>query len=164
MDEARQGIHISGFQFAEASIIQNFSRQFVLHGKLCQHIFIRGVARLGFLDGGQFQFLEQDLAKLLGRVDIELHPRLPINGFENRRELMIQFLAERFKRSRIQSEPIRLDFREHDGEGQLDPLEQFGLAARRQFVGQDRAEARDGIRRATGSGCAVISAAAAPWS
>ena len=43
----------------------------MLKRQLGQNIHICGIAGFGLLDHGEFQFIEEDLPQLLGRIDIE---------------------------------------------------------------------------------------------
>ena len=73
VDLLHQRVGIGGFQLGELAPFQDFRRQVVLRGQRLQHLGTGGVgAGLALLAALQPQLVEQDLAELLGRADVEL--------------------------------------------------------------------------------------------
>ena len=71
MNQFGKGIDVSGFEFAQVTITEDLQGKLMLKRQFGQDIDICGIAGLGLLDHGQFQFIEEDLPQLLGGVDIE---------------------------------------------------------------------------------------------
>ena len=72
--QLRQRVDVGALQLLQAAPVEDESRQVVCGRQFLEHLHgRRDRARLaGALQRRQFQLLEQDLAELLGRVDVEL--------------------------------------------------------------------------------------------
>ena len=77
--QPRQSIHIGGLQFAEASVVENLSRQLMLQGQLRQHVLIGRIAGLGFFDRRKLELFKEHFAELLRRIHIEFNASQPID-------------------------------------------------------------------------------------
>ena len=108
-----------------------------------EHLLVRGIAGLGFLDRGELELLEQHLAELLGRIDVELHAGLPVDLVEEPVKLAFQLLRQSGQDAGVHPEPGRLHLAQHHGEGKLHPLEQLIHARSRELLGQDGLQAGD---------------------
>jgi len=74
IDQRRQRVHVSGLEFGQLPVVQDAGGQRVQRGQRLQHLDPGGV-RLGLLrllGRGELELVEQNLAELLRRVDIEL--------------------------------------------------------------------------------------------
>ena len=90
--------------------------------ELFQHVGVGAPAGLGLFPGGQHQLLEEHLAELLGRVDVELVPRLPPDVLLQFFYAAAQALAERGQGPAVHQEALVLHLRQHGAERQLDGL------------------------------------------
>ncbi len=72
VDHLGQLVGIGGLELGQAAIVQQHLGQRIILGQFLQHFLIGGrCARGGLLDHRQLQLAEQDLAQLLGRIQIE---------------------------------------------------------------------------------------------
>ena len=65
--------------FCDLPMLDDAGRQGVERGEAFEHVLVGARAGLCPLEHGELELLEQDAAKLDGRVDIELGPRLGVN-------------------------------------------------------------------------------------
>ncbi len=75
-NEFRQLVRIRRFQFAEAAVLKNQLRQFVIFRQFLENVFSCGGLSLGrFADDRQVQFFKQHLLNLPWRGDIKGNAR-----------------------------------------------------------------------------------------
>lgn len=80
MDEAVRGDHagkridVGRLDLREFAVLEHERRELVFGGKLLEHAGVGREAALGLLQGGQADYIEQDMGKLLGGIDVELLP------------------------------------------------------------------------------------------
>ena len=67
-------VYIGGFQLGELTVVEDRVHNGGLAPELLQHLGGGGVARFGLLHRGNAHVLKEELAQLLGRVDVELPP------------------------------------------------------------------------------------------
>ena len=92
----------------------------MLADELLQHVGVGAPAGLGLFPGGQHQLLEEHLAELLGRVDVELVPRLPPDVLLQRFYAAAHALAVGGQGPAVHQEARALHLRQHGAERQLD--------------------------------------------
>ena len=104
---------------------------------------IRRVAAFRLLDGRKAEFFKEDLAQLLGRVDVEFLPGVA----ENIRLIFfnadLEHIAERDERHLVDENAPRLHPRQHRAKGQLDFVIELFHAAFAQLPGQHLIERRN---------------------
>ena len=73
VEQQWQRVHVSGFQLGELPVFQHQARDFVLGGQAFEHVHGGGDSFpfAVFHRLGQVELVEQNVAKLLGRVDVE---------------------------------------------------------------------------------------------
>ena len=71
-DQLRQRIDVGALELCVVAIFDDFGGQWMEQGQLFERLGIHARPRLGPLHDGQFQLLEQQIAKLNPRVDVEL--------------------------------------------------------------------------------------------
>jgi len=74
VDQARQGVGVSRFELRRLAVIEDLPDQRMERGQLLEHVLgcRKTLCRLGFPGRRQLELAEQDLAELLGRIDVEL--------------------------------------------------------------------------------------------
>ena len=76
VDHFRQLVGVRALQLREAAVLEDGPRERVVLGQLLQHLFVhRRRARRRLLDRLQLHALEEDVAELLGRGEVELPAR-----------------------------------------------------------------------------------------
>ena len=92
IQQRRQRVHVGRLQLRELTIFQHHLRHIVLGGQTLQHID-RGRDRLALavLDGlGQVQPVEEHVAQLLGRIDVELEVAPGVNLARLHADVVVQ--------------------------------------------------------------------------
>ena len=70
IDKGRQSVGIGGFELGHFAPLNDFPRNLVALGsEVFEHFRAGRVTRFSLLPTGQFQFVEQNFLKLLGRAD-----------------------------------------------------------------------------------------------
>ena len=117
--------------------------------ELFEHLRIRRVAAFRLLDGRKAEFFKEDLAQLLGRVDVEFLPGIAENIRLIFLDADLEHIAERDERHLVDEHAPRLHPRQHRAKGQLDLIIELLHAALAQLPGQHRIERRDcrGVRQ-----------------
>ena len=98
----------------------------MLPAELFQHLGVGRIPSLGLLVGGQAQLVEQDLAQLLGGVDVELLPGQVVDAVPAAVDALGQHLAELGQRLPVDAEAALLHLRQHRAEGQFYRVQQIG--------------------------------------
>ena len=135
-DDLAQAVHVGGFQLGELAVVQNGLDDGVLAPQLLQHLGVGGVARLGLFHRRQPQLFKEDLAQLLGGVDVELLPRQRENGLLVPGDALGQGLAEGGEGFPVHQHPGQLHLGQHGAQGQLHLLVELGEVQFLQTLGQ----------------------------
>ena len=146
--QARQRVDVGRLDLGELAVAQDERRHLVLGGQLLEHTRVGGVAALVLLARLEAEHLEQDVRELLGRVEVELLPRDPVDARGQPVELALRGLAEALEVRGVDGGARALHDREHRDERQVDvavgcqrpvalerALERFGETARRGGLG-----------------------------
>ncbi len=94
MDELGQRINVSGLELGARAVLDDLARQVVLLGERFEHRGFRGIlaALLQALAAGELEFLKQDFAELLGRVDVEGPAGQVVDLARQRGQLLVELL------------------------------------------------------------------------
>ena len=111
--------------------------------ELFEHLRIRRVAAFRLLDGRKAEFFKEDLAQLLGRVDVEFLPGIAENIRLIFLDADLEHIAERDERHLIDEYAPRLHPRQHRAKGQFDLIIELLHAAFAQLPGQHLIERRN---------------------
>src|SRR5213592_3369972 len=80
IDEPRQSVHVGRLELRKLAVLDQQARDLVPHGgELLQYVVIGGRSGLRLLEDGKLVLLEQDVAQLRSRVDVELGTRRPVD-------------------------------------------------------------------------------------
>ena len=91
----------------------------MLATQLIQHLGVGGIARLGLLHRGQAQLVEEDLAQLLGGVDIKGLPGQFVNLGLGSVDASGEHLPEADQGAPVDEEALMLHLGQHGAKGQL---------------------------------------------
>ena len=69
--QLQKAIHIGRLEFRDLTVVKDIVNNGVITAELLQHLCVRGIARLGLFIRGKKKNVKEDLAKLLGRIDIK---------------------------------------------------------------------------------------------
>ena len=146
MDQAGQHVGISGFEFGELAIFDDFLGQLVHGCEFFENVGGRG-ARFGATAARrlQLEFVEEDFGELLRRIDIEFHSGVTVDRFFQ--------LADFFERgggNAIQLDGIHADSRsfharENGGERQINFFVEVQQALSFDFGAKDRRDTQQKI-------------------
>ncbi len=124
VQKQRERIHVGALELRKLAILQHQPRNFVLGREIFQNVHRRrdhlALAVLHRL--GQVQFVEENVAQLLGRIDVEFCPGLFVDlaGFD--RTLAVQTHGKLTEDGGIDLDPGFLHPRQHRNERQIDLL------------------------------------------
>ena len=91
----------------------------MLFRQLFQHVRSGGIAGLGLLSARKLHFPEQNLAQLLGRIDVERLPRLFVNALFQLSDPLHQRIPIVLQSLRIRPDPFHFHIVKHPGEWHL---------------------------------------------
>src|SRR5688500_18487289 len=95
-----------------------------LLGELLQYTRVRGWAGRGALENGELELVEENLAKLKVRVDVELHSRDLVNLALNRLPLSLEACLQRPEPLEVDRHSLRFHPREYFDQRHLDLVEE----------------------------------------
>ena len=134
IDHLRQLVGVGVLELGDAAVVEDQPRQRVVEGELLQHLLV-GRRRLGrrALDHRQALALEQDLAELLGRVEVEGLARRLVGARFEFEHAAAELVALPRQRRAVDQHAVALHAVEHLGHRQFDvAVEAFELFLRRQ--------------------------------
>src|SRR5918996_4504140 len=91
----------------------------MLYGELLQYLGVGGVAGLGLSDGWYAHLLEENLAELLGRPDVEGVADVLVDALLQLRDTALQLLPHLFEGGGVDGHPDLLHLTENAGEREL---------------------------------------------
>src|SRR5579883_1354886 len=125
IDEFYQTVHVLCLELVQLAIFQQRIHRRMQPAQPFQHFGIHRIASLGFAPMWQLEFSEEDIAKLLGRVDVELMAdRLIDVGFQ-RLQLLLQVATHAFEEFLIYEDARKLHLRQHRNQRHLNLVHQF---------------------------------------
>ena len=130
--ELRQRVDVGALQLVQAAPFENQPRQLVDERQLLEHLDGgRRRSRLaGLLERRQLQLLEQDLAELLRRVDVELLSGELEDARRIARQLLLDVLRLRGQRRAVDPDAGALDVGQHGQERHFQLAEHLRRASR----------------------------------
>ncbi len=168
VDHLRQGVDVRRLELLDLPVLEDEPRQLVHERELLEHVLGRGRrARLrGLLAGAEREAVEEDLAQLDRRVDVELALGLLVDARRERAELLVHVAAHRAQERHVHLHARALHVGEDGDERPLhlvvdreeallaqprghrvvEPQDELGLGA---------GDGRDGARRGVLGGDAV---------
>ena len=139
IDQRGQCIDVSRFQFRELTVVENHAGDRMIFGQSFQYIDSGryGAALAVFHRLGQIHAVEENVAQLLGRADVEFHPGGFVNlFFALRGDLALQFRRHLRQRGGVDFDSGLLHARQHGNERQIDFFVELGQALALDFVAQ----------------------------
>ena len=109
--QSRKRIDIGGLDLGILAILQDKSGDLVIVGQLAKNLCVGGIAATRLLAVRQTHYLEQDMGKLLGRIDVELLARKLPNARTQGIDLDLGFGAKIGKLALVDGHAAAL----HDG-------------------------------------------------
>jgi hypothetical protein len=123
--QRRQGVNVRVFQLGQLPVLEKLGRQRMVFGQRLQHFLIGGRPRLGALDDGKLQLVEQDGAQLLGRVDVERLAGQGVNFLGQPLDLGVQLGGKGAQVVDVDADAGHLHLQQHIHQRQLDALVQL---------------------------------------
>ncbi len=121
VDHLRQLVGIGGLELGQAAVVEQQFGQRVILGQLLQHLFVgRRRAAGGLLDHRQLELREEDLADLLGRVQVERLAGQSVGLLLERQQALAQLGALPGQALGIDQHAVALHLLQHDGGRHLD--------------------------------------------
>ena len=132
MDQRGQGVDVGALQLRQAAPVEDQARQVVREGQVFQHLDRRGrrARRAGALQHRQFQLLEEHLAELLGRADVEGFAGLRVNLGGERAHLLFHVGGLARERLGVDAHADAFECRQDRHERQLEVAVDRGHAGR----------------------------------
>ena len=150
---ARQGVKVSGLHFRELAIAQHLGRDGMHVHELAERFRIGGIAARVLLARRQLEHFKQNMAELLGRIDVEFLTRKLMNLGAQPLELGRGFLRHTGELVDIDARAHAFHLRERRDERQIDALVHLeravALERLAQRVGQTVRD--EGMRRSLSS-------------
>ena len=81
IDQHRQSVDVRRLKFRKLAVLEHLLDKRVLIPQRFKHSHVRGESCLRLSDGRELQFVEQDVAQLLSRIDVELASGKPMYLF-----------------------------------------------------------------------------------
>ncbi len=132
IDQRRQRVHVRALELGELPVFEHLAHDLVLGRQFLQHVG-RGGNRLALAvlhRRRQLQILEQNVAQLLRRADVERLARQRVDLAGEPRDLAFHQPREPLQLRRIDADAGPLHARQHAGQRQFDGGVQFAQAAR----------------------------------
>ena len=138
VQQRRQRVNIGRLQLGELAVVEHHARNFVLAGQPLQHIHRgRNGLALAILDRlGQVQLVEQHVAQLLGRIDVELEARLVVDLARLGLDLALQPLRHFRQHIAIELDAGLFHARQHRHQRQIDLVVNLAQPGWFDFVAQ----------------------------
>ena len=114
-----QPVGVSGFQLGQLPVFQDVLYNGRLPGKLFQHIRRRGITCFGLLAPGKLHGIKEYLSQLLGRINIEFHSCLGMDGFLQLLYPLHQRIAVGFQFLPAHLHSLMLHIIQHQRQGHL---------------------------------------------
>src|SRR5439155_461697 len=125
IDEPRQGVDVRGLELRQLAVLDQEARHLVPHrGELLEHVVIGGRSGLGLLEDRQLVLLEQHVAELRRRVDVEFGAGGPVDRPLELGELERELARDLPQPLEIDPHAAPLHLDEDGNERNLDLLEQ----------------------------------------
>ena len=147
----RQRVHIGGLQLRHLPIFQDAVHHRMQPLEHFQRVGVGGEARFGAPRFGQPQLSEQQITQLLGRIDVDRMPDVPVQIGLNLRQLFVQIPRHFVQDASIQPDAGLLHLHQHRHQGQL----HIGQQRRQLIPRQLRLQAPAQPQRAVGIGGGV---------
>ncbi len=126
IDHARQLVRVSGLQLGQPAVLQQHLRQRVVLRQLAQHFLVgRWRAAGGLAHHRQLHAAEQDLAQLLGRIQVEGLPCQFIGLLLELQHFLAQLVALAAEFRRIDLDAVALDRGQHRRHLHLQQVDAF---------------------------------------
>ena len=124
--QTRQGIEIGGAHLLQLAVLQDAVHHRMLPGQFLQGLLTGGcLAALGLARCGQAQPVEQHVAQLLGRADVELRARQLVDMGCELVQLPLHVVEESPEGRGVDGHPALLHACQHGQQGHLQPPEQL---------------------------------------
>ena len=124
IDEGGQGVRVGALELRQLAVLQDLPGQRVPERQLLQHVHVGRVARLGALDGGELELLEEHRRELLRRVGVDRLAGQLVDLPEERVELRVELLREPGEPLGIDADPDPLHVGQDADERHLERLVQ----------------------------------------
>ena len=138
MRELGQLVGVGALELGQAAVLQQLGRQRVVFGQLFQHLFV-GAARAGggLLDHRHAQLVEEDLAQLLGRAQVEGLAGDLVGLLLQRVDALAHFVALFGQGGRVDQHAIALDAVQRLAAGDFQLVDEAQLVVGLQLGPQD---------------------------
>ena len=145
-DLGQQAHAVGGAQLLHLAVAEQVVHDGMLAPQLLQRLCVGGVAGLGALGGGEPEIVEQHFGNLLGRVDVDVAPRVREHLAAQFLGLGVEFVADRFQHRPVHSDPEVLHAGQHPDQRHLHLVVEAVQALRGQCLAQRQDQAVDGQR------------------
>src|SRR3972149_1699143 len=105
IDQFRKGLDVRGLKLGKLAVFKHSLNEWMFISQRFQNTDIWGESVFCFSNRGELQFLEQDVAQLLRRVDVKLFSRKPINLLRELAERSLKFLGHSVQKLHIDCDP-----------------------------------------------------------
>jgi len=124
--QARQGIEIGGAHLLQLAVLQDAVHHRMLPGQFFQRLLAGGsLASLGLARRGQAQPVEQHIAQLLGRTDVELRARQLVDMGRELVQPALHIVEEGPEGRGVDGHPALFHACQHGQQGHLQAPEQL---------------------------------------
>ena len=155
MNQLRQGIDVRALELGVVPVLDDLRRQRMQQRQLFEHFGVHARAGLRPLDDRQLQLLEQQLAELNPRVDVELAAGdlkdLPLQPHDPLVELAGQLAQPRH----IDADAVELHLGQHVDQRHLQVGEQLVQAAALSAAARARSASRSGTSASSAAYCVI---------
>ena len=89
-----KAVRIRAFELCHGAVVEDRLDDRVLAPELFEHVGVRRIAAFGLLARGQAKLVKEDLAELLGGIDVEFPSGKAENGLLGRADAAFQHVSE----------------------------------------------------------------------